>query len=106
MWLMSDDDIHPPAPKREIIAMLLVTVAMAAVGWGLWAYAWTSALGETLTCSERQGIATCIGPGGYVSHETTWHDMVLGTDNWGNRWAETNWNGRKIIEIKPGTRQK
>lgn len=106
MWLMSDDDIHPPAPKREIIAMLLVTVAMAAVGWSLWAYAWTPALGETLTCSVWQNIATCLGPGGYVSRETTYQGTVYGSDNWGTTWSETTANGRKTVTIQPGTRQK
>lgn len=31
MWLMSDDDNFPPAPKREIFVMLLVAVTFAAI---------------------------------------------------------------------------
>jgi hypothetical protein len=42
--LFSDDDIHPPAPKREIIAMILVAVALAAIAWSLWGYAWSTIL--------------------------------------------------------------
>jgi hypothetical protein len=106
MMLTSDDDDFPPAPKREAFTMILMTVALAAIGWSLWAYAWTPALGETLTCSVWQKIATCTGPGGYVSHETTWQGYVYGDDSWGNRWLETTQNGRKTLMIKPGTRQK
>jgi hypothetical protein len=42
--LFSDDDIHPPAPKREAIAMMLVATALSAIGWGLVYYVWTGLL--------------------------------------------------------------
>ena len=64
------------------------------------------ALGETLTCSERLGIKTCLGNEGYVSHESKWQGVTTGDDNWGNKWSETEWMGRKTLTIKPGDRQK
>jgi hypothetical protein len=44
----------------------------------------------TLTCSTWQQITTCAGPGGYVSHETTWNGITTGDDK-----------SRRQVVIKP-----
>jgi hypothetical protein len=38
-----------------------------------------------LTCSTWRQITTCVGPGGYVRHETTWNGLVTGDDNQADR---------------------
>jgi hypothetical protein len=44
-----------------------------------------------LTCSTWQQITTCAGPGGYVSHETTWNGTTTGDDNQGGEWTTSRW---------------
>jgi hypothetical protein len=46
---------------------------------------------ETLTCSTFQGIRTCSGTNGYMSHETEWQGFTIGDDNQGNRWSTSRW---------------
>jgi hypothetical protein len=54
-----------------------------------------------LTCSTWQQIITCSGPGGYVSHETTWNGITTGSDNRGGDWTRSEWQGREIITVTP-----
>ena len=46
---------------------------------------------QTLTCSMWQGIRTCSGTNGYMSHETEWQGFTIGDDNQGNRWSTSRW---------------
>jgi hypothetical protein len=55
----------------------------------------------TLTCSTWQQITTCAGAGGYVSHETTWNGRVTGSDNRGDKWTRSEWQGQEIITVTP-----
>jgi hypothetical protein len=54
-----------------------------------------------LTCSTWQQITTCVGPGGYVSHETTWNGVTTGSDNRDGKWMRSEWQGREIITVTP-----
>ena len=56
---------------------------------------------DTVTCSTWQQITTCAGPGGYVSHETTWNGLKTGDDNRGDKWTRSEWQGREIITVTP-----
>jgi len=61
----------------------------------------SGALGaETLTCSTWQGITTCQGPGGYVSHEWDRSGMRFGDDNRGDRWATSRWQGMETTTVE------
>jgi hypothetical protein len=60
-----------------------------------------SALGETRTCSTWQGITTCLGPGGYVSHEWDRDGMRFGDDNQGDRWTSWRWQDTTITRVEP-----
>jgi hypothetical protein len=44
-----------------------------------------------ITCSIWQGVRTCSGPDGYVSHESTWNGITTGDDNQGDRWTTSRW---------------
>jgi hypothetical protein len=55
----------------------------------------------TLTCSTWQQITTCVGPDGYRSTETQWNGLVTGSDNQGDRWTRSEWQGREIITVTP-----
>jgi hypothetical protein len=57
------------------------------------------AVAEPVYCSVWQGIRTCVGPGGYVSHQTTWNGITTGDDNQGGRWTRSDWQGREIITV-------
>ena len=48
-------------------------------------------VGQTLTCSTWQGVRTCSGTNGYMSHETEWQGFTIGDDNQGNRWSTSRW---------------
>jgi hypothetical protein len=54
-----------------------------------------------IMCSTWQQVTTCAGPGGYVSHETTWNGRVTGDDNQGGKWTRSEWQGREIITVTP-----
>jgi hypothetical protein len=56
---------------------------------------------EPLTSSTWQQIATCSGPGGYVSHETQWQRFTTGDDNQGNRWTTSRWRDTDITTVEP-----
>jgi hypothetical protein len=58
---------------------------------------------ETLYCSTWQGVRTCQGRGGYVSHETTWQGVRTGSDNRGNEWTATRWQGIETLTVKRRT---
>ena len=62
---------------------------------------YTSMNAETLYCSTWQGIKTCSSPGGYVSHETQWQGRTNGSDNSGNRWTTSCWQGRETTTVWP-----
>jgi hypothetical protein len=49
-----------------------------------------------LTCSVWQGIRTCSGPDGYVSHESTRMGVTTGEDSDGDRWHRAvGWVSRR-----------
>jgi hypothetical protein len=69
---------------------------MRAVAWlvsvgALLAPSMLPASGETLYCTDWQGIRTCTDAHGYVSHETQWQGQTNGWDNSGNRWTTPRW---------------
>jgi hypothetical protein len=57
-----------------------------------------------LTCSTWNGIRTCSGPDGYVSHESQWQGVATGDDNRGNRWTTSRWQGIERTTVKPPER--
>jgi hypothetical protein len=59
------------------------------------------AVAESVYCSTWQQITTCAGPGGYVSHETTWNGITTGDDNRDGKWTRSEWQGREIIAVTP-----
>jgi hypothetical protein len=59
---------------------------------------------ETLTCSTWQGIRTCTDGHGYVSHETEWQDRTYGSDNRGNTWSTSRWQGIETTTVTPPER--
>jgi hypothetical protein len=65
-----------------LMRAIIVALALASI---------TPALAETLICSTWQGIRTCSGPDGYVSHESTSNGITTGDDNQGNRWTTSRW---------------
>jgi hypothetical protein len=71
----------------------LVSVAALACG--------TTALAETLTCTDWQGIRTCSSPGGCVSHETQWQGRTYRSDNRGDTWSTSRWEGMDITTVTP-----
>ena len=60
----------------------------------------TSASADTLTCSDWQGIRTCSSPGGYVSHETQWQGRTYGSDNRGDTWSTSRWQGIETTTVE------
>jgi hypothetical protein len=56
---------------------------------------------DTATCSTWQQITTCAGPGGYVSHETTWNGITTGSDNRGDRWTTSRWRDVETTTVEP-----
>jgi hypothetical protein len=59
------------------------------------------AVAEPVYCSTWQQIITCSSPDGYVSYETTWNGLVTGSDNRGDKWTRSEWQGREIITVTP-----
>ena len=59
------------------------------------------ALAQPLMCSTWQQIATCQGPGGYVSHEWDRGGMRFGDDNQGDRWSTSRWQGIETTTVTP-----
>jgi hypothetical protein len=59
------------------------------------------ALAETLTCSTWQGIRTCTDAHGYTSHELQWQDRTYGSDNRGDTWSTSRWQGFETTTVKP-----
>jgi hypothetical protein len=59
------------------------------------------ALADSLYCSVWQGIRTCSGPDGYVSHETQWQGLTTGDDNQGNRWTTSRWRDFTTTTVEP-----
>ena len=53
-----------------------------------------------LTCSIWNGVRTCTGPDGYVSHETEWQGMTNGWDNRGDSWATSTWIDRETTTVE------
>jgi hypothetical protein len=61
----------------------------------------TTAMGsEPLYCSVWQGIRTCQGPGGSVSHETESMGRTNGWDNQGDTWSTSRWRDMETTTIK------
>ena len=60
--------------------------------------------GQTLVCTEWQQITTCLGPGGYVSHEWDRDGMRFGDDNQGDRWT-VSYAGRASTRPRSSRRQ-
>jgi hypothetical protein len=63
---------------------------MRAVAWlvsvgALLAPSMLPASGETLYCTDWQGIRTCSSPDGRGSHELQWQGMTFGQDSDVNR---------------------
>ncbi len=52
-----------------------------------------------LTCSVWQGIRTCSGPDGYVSHESTRMGVTAGEDSDGDRWSSSRWLGVETTAV-------
>jgi hypothetical protein len=52
-----------------------------------------------LTCSMWQGIRTCSGPGGTVSHESTRRGVTTGEDSDGDRWSSSRWLGVETTTV-------
>jgi hypothetical protein len=77
--------------RAGIIAIVFVSVAGPASA-------------EPVYCSVWQGIRTCAGPDGYVSHETTWNGITTGDDNRGNRWTTSRWRDLETTTVRPSTR--
>jgi hypothetical protein len=61
--------------------------------------------GEPVTCSTWNGVTTCSGPDGYVSHESTWNGITTGSDNRGDRWSTSIWQDDETTTIEPGPRR-
>ena len=61
-------------------------------------------LADAVTCSTWQQITTCAGPGGYVSHETTWNGITTGSDNRGDRWTTSRWRDIETTTVTPPNR--
>jgi hypothetical protein len=59
------------------------------------------ALAQTLTCSTWNGIRTCSGTNGYVSHETEWQGRTNAWDNRGDRWTTSRWQGFTTTTVEP-----
>jgi len=83
--------------RAENIIPLLKGVIVTIVVFNI---ASTSA--EPVTCSTWNGIRTCTGPGGYVSHETTWNGITTGDDNRGGK--RTSWRWRDIETTTGGAK--
>ena len=60
-----------------------------------------SAYAEPVYCSVWNGITTCAGPGGYVSHETTWQGLTTGDDNRGSKWTTSRWRDVETTTVEP-----
>jgi hypothetical protein len=54
---------------------------------------------QTLNCSTWQQFTTCLGPGGYVSHEWDRDGMRFGDDNQGDRWTTSRWQGFETTTV-------
>ena len=79
---------------------------MRAVAWlvsvgALLAPSMPAVSGETLYCTDWQGIRICSSSGGYVSHESTWQGMIIGNDNRGNGWMTSRWQGFETTTVWP-----
>ena len=79
---------------------------MRAVAWlvsvgALLAPSMLPASGETLYCTDWQGIRTCSSPDGRVSHELQWQGMTFGQDSDGNRWTTSRWRDTTITTVEP-----
>ena len=59
------------------------------------------ALAQTLTCSTWNGIRTCSGTNGFVSHEWDRDGMRFGQDNQGNAWTTSRWQGFDTTTVTP-----
>ena len=59
-----------------------------------------TALWATLTCTDWQGIRTCVDGHGYVAHESAWQGRTNGWDNKGNTWSTSQWQDQTIITLK------
>jgi hypothetical protein len=62
---------------RGVIKIVITVAALA--------HSVTSALADSITCSDWQYMRLCQGPGGYTSTESRWQGMTLGQDSDGNR---------------------
>lgn len=52
-----------------------------------------------LTCPVWQGIRTCSGPDGDVSHESTRMGVTTGGDSEGDRWSSSRWLGVETTTV-------
>ena len=57
--------------------------------------------GEPVTCSTWNGVRTCSGPDGYVSHESAWNGITSGSDNRGDRWSTSTWQDDETTTVTP-----
>ena len=64
----------------------------------------TPTLADPLYCSTWQGIRTCSGTNGYMSHETEWQGRTNGWDNRGDTWSTSRWQGIETTTVRPPKR--
>jgi hypothetical protein len=75
-------------------AVIRIAILAAALTQG------TATLGsEPLTCSTWNGIRTCSGTNGYISHEWDRGGMRFGDDNQGGKWTSWRWQDREITTV-------
>jgi hypothetical protein len=86
--------------------LLLGLLLGGLIGLGFWMLviaAYSSALADEpfYYSTSVQGYRVCSGPGGYVSHESTWNGVTTGDDNQGHRWTTSRWQGVDTTTVEP-----
>jgi hypothetical protein len=76
-----------------VIRIAIIAVAALAQSSGT--------VGQTLTCSTWQGVRTCSGTNGYMSHEWKRDGMTIGEDNQDDRWTSWRWRDTTITTTTP-----